>query len=426
VRSGKGYRISGEGEPIEYCVQMLELPQDRIMSALVQQGLVTPEIISELATVLRTFYVQADRSESIDRFGSAESVAFNVNENFEQTRPFIGESITQGQFDLIRNVSTHFLTNTNLFQDRIQKKMICDCHGDLHTGNIFITDKIHIFDCIEFNDRFRYGDILADIAYLIMDLEHLNRRDLADALTEQLSTPSDRSLLTFYKCYRAFVKQKVLSYRLKEPGLVHREAFLKNVRRYSFLAFRYAASLLRLKPCVIMMSGLSGTGKSRWAKTLAILYNLETLRTDLIRKELYSDWQPAEFGEGIYSDAAKTKVYEEMFRRANDKVASGSAVILDATFQKKEVRDRALSMFGEYVIVETTCSDENVVRHRLTKRETRGFVRSHAGWDVYMQQKDSFDPIDEHHVVIDTAHDDDATLFSLVEQLQKLGFLSDD
>ena len=129
--------------------------------------------------------------------------------------------------------------NKALFESRIADKRIRDCHGDLHSGNIFITDKICIFDAIEFNDRFRYSDVAADVAFLAMDLDFQQRSDLADYFIERyLAYSKDQQLtqlLPFYKCYRAYVRGKVISFRLDDPNIKREEKDVCNQRSPSLL-----------------------------------------------------------------------------------------------------------------------------------------------------------------------------------------------
>ena len=139
--------------------------------------------------------------------------------------------------------------NKALFDSRIADKRVRDCHGDLHSGNIFITDKICIFDAIEFNDRFRYSDVAADVAFLAMDLDYQNRSDLADYfITQYLAYSKDaqlKQLLPFYKCYRAYVRGKVISFRLDDANINAEEkaSAIKEAKAYFQLAAEYAKNL---------------------------------------------------------------------------------------------------------------------------------------------------------------------------------------
>jgi aminoglycoside phosphotransferase family enzyme len=121
-----------------------------------------------------------------------------------------------------------------------------DCHGDIHSGNIFATNGIYIFDAIEFNERFRYSDVAADVAFLAMDLDFRERSDLSDFFVEKyIEYSGDEELmmlLPFYKCYRAYVRGKVVSFKLNDPnvGREEKSSATKEAKAYFKLAFAYA------------------------------------------------------------------------------------------------------------------------------------------------------------------------------------------
>ena len=139
-----------------------------------------------MVAVLADFYRRAEGGGEITQFGTAEAVAVNVLENFEQTQSFIGQgALGQKQFDSIRSYAQKFLGNEALFQQRIDGGYIRDCHGDLYSANICLADKVYIYDCIEFNQRFRYCDVASDVAFLAMDLEYYGLDSLAGRFIEQ-------------------------------------------------------------------------------------------------------------------------------------------------------------------------------------------------------------------------------------------------
>jgi aminoglycoside phosphotransferase family enzyme len=243
-------KIGGEGETVEYALKMVRLPQERIMTQLLEEGKVSKETIAELAVIVATFHSQAQTNPDISHFGSLDIVKTNWDENFAQTQKYIGQTVSQADFDFMQAKISGFMTDKReLFEERIADGRIRDCHGDLHSGNIFVTDKICIFDAIEFNDRFRYSDVAADVAFLAMDLDYQNRSDLADYFVDQyISCSKDTDLtklLPFYKCYRAYVRGKVVSFRLDDPNIKPEEktAATQEAQAYLRLAVEYAKSL---------------------------------------------------------------------------------------------------------------------------------------------------------------------------------------
>jgi aminoglycoside phosphotransferase family enzyme len=246
TREGDGFTLDGSGEVVEYGVKMVRMPEDRMMVNLIRTGQVGREQIDGLVDVLVPFYRKADRSEEIDGFGTAESVAVNVMENFEQTKGFIdGGAISREQFDRISGWSEKFLLQEQLFSDRIRGGYIRDCHGDLYSANICLADKVYIYDCIEFNRRFRYCDVASDIAFLAMDLDFHGLQELSDYCIVRFCERSDDSglkeMLDFYKCYRAYVRGKIGLFTAGDPAVdeVVKKSSLEAAAKYFELAESY-------------------------------------------------------------------------------------------------------------------------------------------------------------------------------------------
>ncbi len=249
-KSNGSIKIKGKGRVIEYAVKMRKLPQERMMSRLLEENKVDMKTIDKIAKIIADFHSKAETNERINRFGSLEIIEANWKENFDQTREFIGITISHNDFNQIyRKVYDFMDKNVLLFEKRIKEGKIRDCHGDMHAGNIFITDKIYIFDAIEFNERFRYSDVASEIAFLAMDLDYKGRPDLSKFFVEKYITYSgDRELLNllpFYKCYRAYVKGKVFSFKLKDPHISLKEKDLAKTeaKAYFKLASKYARLL---------------------------------------------------------------------------------------------------------------------------------------------------------------------------------------
>jgi len=243
-------KIKGKGETVEYALKMKRLPQDCIMTHILQEGKIDKKIIDNIAKIVAKFHTEAQTNDEISEFGGLGTVKTNWDENFVQTVKYVGQTVSMANFEYIQSKINNFMThNETLFQSRIDGKYIRDCHGDLHSGNIFVTDKIYIFDAIEFNDRFRYGDVTADVAFLAMDLDYQNRSDLSDYFITQYITYSGdvqlRKLLPFYKCYRAYVRGKVVSFRLDDPNIKADEkaAAITEASAYLRIAVEYAKNL---------------------------------------------------------------------------------------------------------------------------------------------------------------------------------------
>ena len=228
INKSNGIKIKGDGETVEYAVKMKRMPQNKIMSKLLEKNKVDNKFIDKIAKTITDFHSKAETNERISEFGSLAMIETNWKENFEQTEEFVGKTITKEDFKLIRKKAKEFMArNSSVFEKRIAEGRIRDCHGDIHSGNIFVADRIYIFDAIEFNDRFRYSDVASDVAFLAMDLDFKKRADLSDFLADKYIAYSGdqgvRALFPFYKCYRAYVRGKVISFKLNDQSINEKE-----------------------------------------------------------------------------------------------------------------------------------------------------------------------------------------------------------
>ena len=253
IFDGDQYRISpdtedGSIQPLEYAVKMRVLPVERLMKAVFESGQLAEDDITRTARVIAEFHRTASRSAEIDKFGSLKTVKFNTDENFEQTEKYVGETITREQFNALQAWTDKFYTdNSKIFQKRIDSGRVRDCHGDLHMEHICLTEPITIFDCIEFNDRFRYSDTASDLAFLLMDLEYHGGRAFAELLYDSYlrfsgEAVSDMELvIKYYKIYRAYVRGKVNSFQLDDANITaERSAAARDTaKKYFELAWSY-------------------------------------------------------------------------------------------------------------------------------------------------------------------------------------------
>jgi len=238
--------IEGQGEAIEYAVKMHRLPQAAMMDELLTNNQVSPQMLTNLAHKLVEFHQQAETNANISAFSDLDAITQNTEENFTQTGKYIGSTISQEKYEHIKDYTDSFIEkNTSLFHKRITDGRIRDCHGDLHAAHICFTNGICIYDCIEFNDRFRYCDVASEVAFLAMDLDHYERADLSRSFVNAYVARSRDEellrLLNFYKCYRAYVRGKVESFKLDDPYIPEEEktGVLAIARNYFDLAESY-------------------------------------------------------------------------------------------------------------------------------------------------------------------------------------------
>lgn len=412
---------------------MRQLPRHLAMRELLLRGELSPASVRRVAEKIADFHRDAATGEEIARLGGYDAVRQNVEENFDQTARYIGLTIPQETYDELRAYSLAFLeVREPLFHKRAREGWIRDCHGDLHTVQVFLEDGIQIIDCIEFNERFRYSDVASDIAFLAMDLDYHGRPDLSRLLVESYQARLvDRGLpafLDFYKVYRAYVRGKVTSFLLDDPHIPEgeKEKARETARRYFDLALSYLVPLRG--QALFVTAGLMGTGKTKLAQELSRRWGLHLISSDVVRKEL-AGIPPTEhryepFDGGIYSPEFSLKTYREMLRQAEALLDEGRSVILDASFRKASQRGEALSLARrkgiDYWFLECT-APEGVIRERLEQRRVEAEAVSDGRWEIFHQQRESFEPLTEvpegRCILVDTSGAPSETLFRLLKGL---------
>lgn len=242
-----GVKVGGKGRPREYVLKMRRMPQERMMDEVADRGELTRGVMDRIIARLVPFYQQAATGPRINKFGEPSIIAYNHEENFSRTLPLVGQLLSRELFEEIRAFARSFLTRMRpLFLKRIREGRIRDCHGDLHMKNICLADGIYIFDCIEFNPRFRYGDVAADIDFLAMDLDFHGLGDLSRYFVEGFAAaardPELLVVLDFYKCYRAYVRGKINAFAAQDPELTpeQQQGARRAAQAYFSLAGQYA------------------------------------------------------------------------------------------------------------------------------------------------------------------------------------------
>jgi aminoglycoside phosphotransferase family enzyme/predicted kinase len=416
-------RFSGDGPVIDYAVWMKRLPSDRMLDQLVAGDEIAESIIDRVAGRMAEFHEHSQRGPSINRYGGQAAIRQNWKENFSQTAPYISRTVTADEFDVIRAWITRWIdSSAGLLERRVAGGWICDGHGDMRCESICITDGICIFDCIEFNQRFRCGDGASEVAFLAMDLEARGRPDLGYYLTESYQRRTRDhdlfALLPFYRCYRAYVRGKVLSFRLDEPEFSEAERLsaASRARSYFHLARRYASPLKN--STLILITGLSGTGKTSLARAIAGELGLRVISADAIRKSIFpAADHSVPYGEGPYSPESNRITYETMIDAGRSLLHQTGGAVLDATFRKSADRELASKIAAEagagLRIIECRL-DPEVLRLRLDRRAARKETLSDATWATYLRQRHEVDPgagplgpcldVDNSHAISVTSH----------------------
>src|SRR5687767_10147663 len=311
-------RIGGPGPVREVAVKMRRLPDDRMLDRLVRDDRAEPALLEEIGRVVARFHAAAPTGGEIDAVGGLDTVRANWNENFEQTAGF-GPDVLPDEWrrGLRAWVDAFLEREAGRFAQRVAAGRSRDCHGDLQAQHVCCTDPIQIFDCIEFNHRFRYGDVAGELAFLMMDLDRLERADLAlrflNAYLEESGYYEAVPLLDFYRAYRAYVRGKVLGFMI--PG--RPDAAAKARERFA-LAHRYTRA--ERVPRLLVTTGVVGSGKSTVGHSVAARLGAIVVRTDAVRKRLAgvrpTTRRASSFGEGLYTPEIGRQTYTEALRQA--------------------------------------------------------------------------------------------------------------
>ncbi len=437
TKEDDGFKVEGQGQVVEWAVKMKRMPDGGLMSALIKKDEIVKRDMDNICNILVPFYEEARAPEDKIWLGGIDVVRENCTENFTQTEEFIGKAISKEDFEKIVDYTNSFLKdNGELFKKRQQQGYIVEGHGDLYSANICFdrdNDKIYIFDCIEFNERFRYGDVAVDIAFLSMDLDFLGLCDLSGYFIDKFRKDTHDEdllrLLDFYKCYRAYVRGKIGCFTWASPEVDEktRNSSLDMAKRYFKLALRYAGGL-ESTPTVYVFMGLSGTGKSTVAAALASRLGIKAFNSDVVRKELISGISSKEkrlepFGKGIYSKEFTAKTYRALNRLAGRELILGNDVILDATYidpeLRKSVAQLAKSCGARFVLIHCTCPEEIAIE-RMSKRLKQSDSPSDGREEIYKAQKNIFVPPSEKEadlvVQLETKEDPD----EIVKRLEEL------
>ncbi len=431
------FSLNGGGETIEWAVEMERMPDDGLMSALIQRDEVSRDDINGIEKLLVPFYKMAKAPEEKLYLGGIETVRENCEENFQQIREFVGTALSEESNSLIISYTRQFMAeNQDLFSLRQRQGWVVEGHGDLYSANICIDrarDRIYIFDCIEFNERFRYGDVAVDVAFLAMDLDFLGLCDLSvhfcRIFQQDIQDPDLDRLLDFYKCYRAVVRGKIGCFTWAAPGVDEdtRTRSIQQARRYFKLACRYAGGVKK-QPRLYVFMGLSGTGKSTAARAFAEFLGLKVFNSDVVRKEYVSGIKATEqrhepFGQGIYSSRFTQKTYKALARLAGRELIVGNSVVLDATYlddeKRKLVKEVAEAAGAELIFVVCSCPEE-VARKRLAARAMEKEKVSDGRIEIFERQKEIFSEPEEDRMVRVIRLNTDKAVEALVSELSNL------
>ncbi len=402
--------LGGADQAVEYALKMCQFPQDTLFINLFEQGKLTEAHMEELGKIVAQFHTHATTNDYIRSFGEVSKIREAFDENYQQTEKYIGGPQTQQQFEETKQFTdTFFEQRPELFTTRRENDRIRECHGDLHLRNICLwSDKIQLFDRIEFNEPFRFVDVMYDIGFAVMDLEARGRKDLGNAFLntylEQTGDWEGLQVLPLYLSRQAYVRAKVTSFLLDDSGVpedAKQEAAMV-ASNYYRLAWEYTKTN---QGRLMLMSGLSGSGKTTVARYLARHLGAIHIRSDAVRKHLAGIPLEQKGGDDLYTSAMSQRTYDRLLELGITLASQGFPVILDAKYDRQALRQAAIAQGEDHKlpiqIIHCT-APEAVLRDRLLSRT--GDV-SDATADLVTQQQAAAEPFTEEEQSLVTSID---------------------
>lgn len=422
------------GAAEEYAVRMRRLDARRMLDVLVNSGEADPAMMRAIAQRMVRFHSTAS-VKCAWRFGSAAAVWHRVIGDLAQYESFIGYTVEEPVLREIEAFCRAFIAdNWAAINQRARSGRVRDGHGDLRAEQICVTDAIDIFDCVEFSEKIRYCDVASETGFLAMDLDRLGARSLAQHFVSSYAALSGdeghAAMLPFYKCYRASIRAMVESQRSqqREVPVAQRGAARAAAAGYFALARRYA---MLARPAIVVVLGLSGTGKSSVARALHDRLGLPVVNSDSVRKRIAGIAQSARAGggysEGIYSEDFTRRTYSAMLEEARANLSAHRGVILDATYREPENRRAVLAAARSagvpVLFAQCRCEEKEIIR-RLEQRAREARDPSDATVEVYLRQRSEFSPLTEIpaacRIMLETSGDPIDTALMIEDRLAQM------
>lgn len=412
-----------QGEAIEYAIKMRQFDNDLLLDRVS----LMPGHIDSLATRLAAFHKQTKVAVHKKNYGLPKTIQQITKANFNTLFSLLKSESQLQQLQCLQNwTASHYAKLKGLMWRRREWGFIRECHGDLHLGNIFLQKQQPVFfDCIEFNSSLRWIDVINELAFIVMDLESKQQMTFAYRLLNQyLAYTGDYTglrLLTYYKVYRAMVRAKVSLLEQTQIGKQHYQTYIN-------LACDY---IKPTEPCLIIMRGLSGSGKSYLATELAQTLPAIHLNSDVTRKRLTGHTPSArtksDIGGGIYTPQISYKTYQTLLQNAEIALKAGFSVIVDATFLHAESLEKQQALAQQlniaFVILDIQVSTE-CLRKRIEKRLAIAKDPSEADLDVLELQLTNYRALEASDKVLIVHNDEGFDGIELRQRLLQSGLLT--
>ncbi len=397
----------GQGEVIEWAVKMRRLPDGRTLDRLIEAGEEPADILERLVAALVPFHTAAAVVPNDPSFAGAPAERAWWAREYSEAAGFIGSTWEPDDAAATKAaIDATLEREAALLDERLADGRVIEGHGDLQAKHVYVLGPeprdLVVVDCIEFTEWFhlRYADVNNDVAFLSMDLEALGHEEMGDEFAGRyLAATADETFAVLHPMHRttrAFVRGKVESIgaHAQEIAPAQRAALAASAARYFKLAAQYDRR--RTGPAVIVMSGLSGTGKSLIGATLAARIGAAYVSSDATRKRLAGLDIHASGNASLYTPEMTARVYEEMRHRAEEHLAHGRPVVLDATHATAAQRASALGVARAAgvpgVIIDLRLTDDAALA-RIVNRAANPLRTSDADTRVYREQVDHFERV---------------------------------
>lgn len=404
--NGHSIEMEGRGRPIEYAVKMRRFTEDTLLRKRLAQAQVTDNDIFNLANSVAGFHQTAAVASPVTDWGTPQAIGKDAFDNFVplESRATKLSDKAQQQLAALLSWSIHeYHRLESAFDLRKQAGAVRECHGDLHTGNIvWWKNQWTPFDGIEFNERFRWIDVLSDAGFLAMDLfacQHANLSNLfVSYYLESTGDYQGLPLLRWYMVYRALVRAKVEALRLDQQTATQlADDGPGQVEHYLGTASRFA----RVDPPQLWIThGLSGSGKSTEALRYVRNEGAIRIRSDVERKRLFqaAPYDPSESASRpqLYSPVMTTRTYKRLQDLAESILTAGYSVVVDATFLKQLER-RTFAQLAQKLGATFRILDflvpESELKQRIEFRHRQGKDASDADLEVLATQIRTREPL---------------------------------
>jgi len=335
--------FDGAGTIVDWVVEMRRFDQALLFDRLAERGELTDALMEALSAEIARFHAAA---EAVSGMGGRASLAIEIDGNEQNLRQAPPEAFAPDVCaSLVRRWRHDLVRYAEALDRRDASGHVRRCHGDLHLRNIFLWHgRPALFDCIEFSEHLSCIDVLYDLAFLLMDLEHRKLRPFANVVFNSYLDRNDETdgigALPLMMSLRSAIRAHTgVAAARAQTRSERRQAIIDEARAYLELSERL---LQQRGPQLVAIGGVSGTGKSTLARALApergVVPGARVLHTDALRKRMFGVEKAMRLGAEAYTPEVNEAVYRSQREAAAASLRSGYSAIVDGVFSRPEER----------------------------------------------------------------------------------------